>query len=156
MIRKIARPMLAAVFLASGLDALRHPGARADMAGSLLERLGPALGLPDDHELVVRANGAAMLGGGALLATGRMPRLGAAVVATSLVPTTLAAHAFWEQPDPGAQAQQRVQFLKNVGLLGGLLLAVVDTGGKPGLAWRARSARRSAAKKLQSAQESLG
>ena len=35
---------------------------------------------------------------------------------------------------------QRLQFAKNTSILGGLLLAGVDTEGKPGLAWRARRA----------------
>lgn len=156
MIRRIARPLLAATFVASGIDAVQHPAGRASLASGLLEKVGPALGLPDDTELLVRANGAVMLGGGLLLATGRAPRLGAAALAASLVPTTLAGHRFWEQPDPIAKGRERQQFLKNAGLLGGLLLAVVDTEGRPGLAWRARSARRAAAKKLESAQESLG
>ena len=36
------------------------------------------------------------------------------------------------------------------------MLASVDTAGKPGLAWRAEQARKGAAKKIQSAQASLG
>ena len=61
-------------------------------------------------------------------------------MAGSLVPTTLAGHAFWEKSDPKERATHRTQFLKNVGLIGGALLAAVDTDGKPGLAWRARNA----------------
>ena len=42
---------------------------------------------------------------------------------------------------PGeARRNQRQHFLKGIGLLGGLLLAAVDTEGEPGLAWRARQA----------------
>jgi putative oxidoreductase len=33
-----------------------------------------------------------------------------------------------------------VHFFKNVSMLGGLMLAAVDTEGKPGVAWRARRA----------------
>ena len=138
MIRTLARPMLATVFVTSGVDALRHPGARATVAAPLLDRMIPLLGLPDDRELLVRANGEAMLGGGALLATGRLPRLAASVLAGSLVPATLAGHRFWERSDPAARAQDRNHVLKNLGLLGGLLLASVDTEGKPSVAWRAR------------------
>ncbi len=138
MIRKLARPLLAAVFVTSGLDTVRHPGGRARTAAPLLDRLVPMLGLPDDKELLVRANGVAMLAGGAMLATGRVPRAAATILAASLVPTTLAAHAFWEKSDPTTRAQDRVHFLKNLGLLGGLLLASVDTEGKPSVAWRAR------------------
>ena len=34
LVRKIARPMLAAIFVVGGLDALRHPGGRVRKAGS--------------------------------------------------------------------------------------------------------------------------
>ena len=52
----------------------------------------------------------------------------------------VAGHAFWEETDPQARAMQRLQFAKNTSVLGGLLLAGVDTEGRPGLAWRARRA----------------
>ena len=144
LVRRVARPMLAAMFVVGGLDQLKHPGAKADTARPLVEKLAPAVGLPDDTELLVRANGAAMVGAGALLALGRLPRIASTVLAATLVPTTVAAHSFWNEQDPKVRAQQRTQFLKNLGLLGGLLLAAVDTEGKPGLAYRARMVNASA------------
>ena len=102
------------------------------------------IGLPDVRELLVRANGVAMVGGGALLATGHVPRIASTILAGSLVPTTVAAHPFWKESDPQKRAQQKIQFLKNLGLLGGLLLAAVDTAGKPSLAYRAHLASESA------------
>ena len=59
------------------------------------------------------------------------------MLAATVVPTTMSAHLFWKEQDPQVRAQQKVQFLKNLGLLGGLLLAAVDTEGRPGLAYRA-------------------
>ena len=94
----------------------------------------------EDPDLFVRVNGATLVGGGALLATGRMPRLASTLLAASVVPTTAIDHAFWDETNPEKRAQSRSLFLKNVGLLGGLLLASVDTAGKPGLAWRAQHA----------------
>ncbi len=138
VVRRIARPMLASVFVVSGLNALRHPGPMATRAEPLVSSLAEPLGLPNDPELLVRANGATMLAGGSLLALGRIPRISALALAASLVPTTVAGHAFWDDTDPAARAQNRTQFLKNLGLLGGLLLAAVDTEGRPGLAYRAR------------------
>ena len=85
MIRTLARPMLASIFLVSGLETIKRPGARVRAATPLLDRVIPVLGLPDDKELLVRANGAAMLAGGAMLATGRMPRVAAGILAASLV-----------------------------------------------------------------------
>jgi len=136
LVRRVARPMLAAVFVVQGLENLRHPSALRDRVAPLARRLAP-LGLPDDPELLVRANSAAMVGGGVLLAAGRVPRLASLVLAGSMAPTTYVGHPFWAVSDPATRRTQRIQFLKNVGLIGGLLLAAVDTEGRPGLAYRA-------------------
>ena len=141
VVRRIARPMLAAIFVTSGLDALRHPAARAQAAAPLVKMLAGPLNMPDDPEMLVRANGATMLVAGTMLGLGRFPRVAALALASALVPTTYAAHAFWTIEDPAARAQQKVHFLKNVGLLGGVLLASVDTAGKPGLVYRTQHVR---------------
>lgn len=137
LVRRVARPMLAAMFVVGGLDQLKHPGRSVDAAQPLVDTVAPVLGLPDDTELLVRANGATMVGAGSLLALGRLPRIASTLLAATLVPTTIVAHPFWQEQDSSKRAQQRVQFLKNLGLLGGLLLAAVDTEGRPGLAYRA-------------------
>ncbi len=90
--------------------------------------------------MLVKVNAGAMVGAGLLLSTGKLPRLSSVVLAGTLVPTTLAGHRFWEEEDPERKAQQQVHFMKNLGLLGGLILAAVDTEGRPGLAWRAKHA----------------
>ena len=136
LIRRVARPMLATMFVVGGLDQLRHPAKQAAKVAPLAERAAPSLHLPNDPELLVRANGAAMVGGGTLLALGRMPRTAATVLAASLVPTTYVGHPFWAEPDATKRGQQRTAFLRNLAVLGGLLLATVDTEGRPGLAYR--------------------
>ena len=151
VVRRLARPLLAAMFVDGGLDALRHPSARVAKAAPVVHRLAGPLHLPDDPELLIRANGAAIVAAGGMLAVGRLPRLSALVLTASLVPTTMAGHRFWEESDPVAKRQQRVHFLKNVSLLGGTLLAVVDTGGKPGMPWRARRAAKDAARAAHTA-----
>ncbi len=140
LVRRLARPALAVIFVSGGLDALRHPGGRTDAAAPMVEKLAELTGLPNDPELMVRANGATMAFAGLALATGRLPRVAGGLLAASLVPTTYAGHPFWTETDPQARKMQLIQFQKNVGLLGGVLLAAVDTSGKPGLAWRARNA----------------
>ena len=138
--RAIARPLLAAVFVSSGIDTLRSPEARVAKAERLVPKLAGSLPLPDDTEQLVKANAGVQVGAGVLLALGWLPRLAAAALAASLVPTTLAGHPFWEEEDPAARAQQQTQFLKNAGLLGGLVLAMVDTEGRPSIGWRTRRA----------------
>lgn len=139
VIRRLARPMLAAVFVTGGVAALRQPGPRVDIAAPLVGEVAERTGLPDDPELAVRANGALMAIGGFMLATGRFPRVASAILASSLVPTTLVGHAFWNMSGD-EERMHKVQFQKNLGLLGGLVLAAVDTEGKPGLTWRAQNA----------------
>ncbi|MDQ1481959.1 MAG: putative oxidoreductase [Actinomycetota bacterium] len=133
--------MLACIFVTGGLEALLHPANRAKIAAPLVTQMSRTLNVPDDPELIVRANAATMMAAGTMLALGRFPRVAALVLAGTLVPTTYAAHAFWTIQDPDKRTQQKVQFQKNVGLLGGLLLAAVDTAGKPGLVYRTRQAK---------------
>jgi uncharacterized membrane protein YphA (DoxX/SURF4 family) len=140
LVRRIARPLLASVFVITGVDALRNPAPRTARAAHQLEQVPTPESMPDDPDLLVRVNGGVLVAGGALLATGRFPRLASTMLAASIIPTTAVEHAFWEETDPQRKAQSRSLFLKNVGLLGGLLLAAVDTEGRPGLAWRARNA----------------
>lgn len=145
--RLLARPMLATIFVAGGISALRNTEGHAAKAKKVTDKVVPAaqkaapqLPIPTDPATLVRINAGAQLLAAAALATGRAPRLSATVLAASLVPTTLAGHAFWNETDPQARNAQRLQFYKNTSVLGGLLLAAVDTEGRPGLAWRARRA----------------
>lgn len=153
VVRRVARPLLAAMFLDGGLDQLRHPATKVGTVGPLIHQYAPKLGLPDDPEMLVRANGATMVGAGTLLATGRLPRLSALTLAVSLVPTTAAAHRFWEVDDPQQRRAQRLHLMKNLSMLGGLLIAAVDTGGRPGLSWRARHAAKDASRTAKHARK---
>ena len=142
LVRRIARPLLAASFVTGGIDTLRDPGPRAVAADKL--------NLPD-AEKYVKINAGAMVVGGLMLATNRLPRLSAAVLAASLVPTTAAGHRFWEETDPAAKKTQRIHFTKNLGLLGGLILATVDTEGRESIPHRAKRTTRKAATAAASA-----
>ena len=139
--------MLATIFVAGGINALRNTAVHAARAKKVTDKVVPVAQqavpkapIPTDPATLVRINAGAQILAAAALATGRAPRLSATVLAASLVPTTLAGHAFWNETDPQAKSAQRLQFYKNTSVFGGLLLAAVDTEGKPGLAWRARRA----------------
>jgi uncharacterized membrane protein YphA (DoxX/SURF4 family) len=159
LVRTLARPMLASMFVYGGLDALRHPETKAARAGDVAEAVAEALPvpLPDDRVQLVRINGAVQLGAGLLLATGRFPRLAALALAASLAPTTAAGHRFWEADDEQTRSQQRIHFLKNTSMFGGLLLAALDTEGRPSVAWWARRAARRTGDRLhESASRTAG
>lgn len=149
VIRLLARPMLASMFVVGGIDSLIHASGKVpkaekvtDQVPTLAERLAPGLPVPTDPATLVRINGGVQVVAGLALATGRMPRISALVLAASLAPTTYAGHPFWEEKDKAARSAQRTQFFKNLSMMGGLLVASVDTEGKPGVAWRARRAAR--------------
>ncbi|BAH48948.1 DoxX family protein [Rhodococcus opacus] len=150
LVRRIARPLLSAIFISGGIDALRNPAQKAQAAAPLIDKSTEALPgsvtqkIPSDPETLIKINAAVQIGGGVLLATGKAPRLASLALAGSLVPTTVVGHDFWNETDPAKKAAQRTQFLKNVSLLGGLLIAAVDTEGKPSLGWRGRRAARHA------------
>lgn len=139
--------MLASIFVLQGYDTMRRPQRVAPAAEPIAQPLAQRVPfLPDDTEQLVRINGAVQLVAGSLLALGKLPRLSALAIAATLVPTTLAGHRFWEADDDQSKAQQRIHFLKNVSMLGGLLIAAGDTAGQPSLAWRGRHVARSAAR----------
>ena len=125
-LRLAARVLTGSTYVLLGFDALREPGGRVDQAAPVLATIRKVAPLPEDDELVVRANAAVMVAGGTLLALGIAPRLSALALACSLIPTTLAGHSYWAVEDPAVRKQQRIQFHKNMAMLGGLLLAVID------------------------------
>ena len=141
LLRVLGRPMLASMFVAGGLDSVRHPENVTQIAEPVVRPVTDRVPLlPDSTEDCVRLNGAVQVVGGLMLATGRMSRPAALAIALTLVPTTLAAHRFWEEEDPDRKVQQRIHFLKNLSMLGGLLIAADDTGSAPSLIWRGRHA----------------
>lgn len=141
----VARPLLAGVFIYGGLDALRDPEGKAKAADDVAPMIAGALHLPTtDTVTLVRINGGIQTVAGTMLALGKFRRFSALLLAGSLVPTTYAGHRFWEEIDEDRRAQQRIQFLKNAAMLGGLALAATDTGGRPSVPWQARRAARHA------------
>jgi len=127
-IRSLARPMLAATFVLDGVSGLREPGPRVDAVR--------AAGLTEPEKLV-RANAGTMLVSGLCLATGRLPRLSATALAATIVPSTFIRHAFWSESDKQARQSQQLLFFKNLSMLGGLLIAASDTGGRESIPHRA-------------------
>ncbi len=130
-LRPAARVLTGSTYVLLGFDALREPGGRVDQAAEVLAAIRKVAPLPEDDELVVRANAAVMVAAGALLALGRFPRLSALALAGSLVPTTLAGHSYWKVEDPAVRKVQRIQFHRDLAMLGGLLLAVLDEPSRP-------------------------
>jgi len=137
--------MVASIFVIQGFDTFRHPEKVAPRAEPVVRPLSDRFtAVPAKTEDAVRLNGAVQAVAGTLLALGRFPRLSALALAATLVPTTAAGHRYWEAEEDADRNQQRIHFLKNLSMFGGLLIAAADTGGRPSLAWRAQHGARTA------------
>src|SRR3954451_4298608 len=102
--RLIARPMLASIFVVGAAHALKNASLPASKAAPVTDKIVPlvrkaGVPVPEDPETLVRINAGVQIAAGLALATGRAPRLSAALLAATLVPTTAAGHRYWEAGD---------------------------------------------------------
>jgi putative oxidoreductase len=115
------------MFVYGGWDAYQHPESKVKAAEAVTKPLSSAIDVvPDDATALIRLNGAVQIGAGVLLSLGRFRRLAALALIGSIIPTTYAGHRFWEEVDEERRAQQQIHFLKNLGLLGGLVAIATE------------------------------
>ena len=162
-VRLVARPLLASSFIASGIDRLRHAEQTAvqlrptlNKVGSLVPQAAP---VTDNAKLVARIMGATQVGAGLLLGAGKFSRLAALALAGVSGFNALVEYKTADTSTKEARSARRNQLLKNVSLIGAVLLAAVDTNGRPGLAWRAghlvQDTRKSARKQFKRADHAV-
>lgn len=152
MLRHVARALIGAVYVQQGIEVVRHPEGPARTAQPYVARLAGSTPVPDDPVLVVRAGGVAMVAGGVGLATNTAPRLVASLLTIVTAVMTFVRHPVRHLGVSGLRGPEGARLLADLGLLGGVVLAALDTEGRPGVTWRARhgsqravtSARRSA------------
>lgn len=147
LLRFVARSMLASYFVVNGVKALRHPEDFAPAAEPVAEKVLPLVNasipdsvrdyLPKDTAGFVRCNGALQIAGGLSLATGFGRRIGAGILAVTMLPHVATANPL--KVRGGDRSTVASQLSKNVALLGGVLLAAQDTEGKPNLVWKLRT-----------------
>lgn len=77
--------------------------------------------------LTVPLGSTALLGGALSILFGVYPLLGGLAIVGFLVPVTILMHDFWNADGQTAE-NERIHFLKNVGLLGGTLIIIALTG----------------------------
>jgi putative oxidoreductase len=108
----VGRILLAALFIVSGFGKISgYDGTAGYMAAKGLPMVNVLLPLTIALEL----------GGGILLAVGFKARWIALLFFLFLIPTTFIFHAFWGI-DPKEAATQQINFLKNVSIMGGMLM----------------------------------
>ncbi|CNG47573.1 DoxX family protein [Mycobacterium tuberculosis] len=143
----LARPMVAAPYIMTGLDAIRDPRERAEQVGPAVKPVADRLDwMPKDPETLVRIEGALSLGTGALLLTGRFRRLTTLLLAAQLIPALATEHRYWAESDPERRANERSHLLKNAALFGALLMSATEPRRPPRTAELRRAMRESQVK----------
>ncbi|PKQ32780.1 MAG: hypothetical protein CVT62_01630 [Actinobacteria bacterium HGW-Actinobacteria-2] len=150
LLRFTARTLLASYFVINGIKAVRNPHDFAESAQPVVDKVLPPLKsvlpeeaagfLPRDAIGVARYCGIAQIVGGIGLATGAGRRMSAGLLAATMVPQLMTNNPI------KAAADDRAKFGADAALLGGVVLAALDTEGEPGLAWRFRAYRQLTAK----------
>ena len=150
--RVIARPLIASSFVFSGVDRLRNAGTTAPQLKPVLAGVSKvvpsAASVTSNEKLVGQVLGATQVGAALLLGIGRFSRVAALLLTVTATVNTLVDYRSADASTAEGKKARRSQLLKNLSLIGAVLLAAVDTNGRPGLAWRAghlaSGARRSA------------
>src|SRR5262245_53177706 len=115
----VGRIFLALIFVVSGVGKITgYAGTATYMASK---------GLPM-VDLLLPLTIAVELGGGLLLAVGWKARWAAAALVLFLIPTTLIFHQFWGI-DPKLVQMQKIHFLKNFAIMGGMLMVLAIGAG---------------------------
>src|ERR1700722_17856038 len=156
LLRRIARPLLSVAFIGQGVESLLNPKSAAEAAAPAVDGLqalpdSVARSLPNDPQTFAQVTAAVQIGGGLLLATGKLPRVASAVLAVTVLPANFGTYSFWNESDPERKAELRRGFLKDLSLVGGLMIASADTAGKPSLGWRGRRAAERLSERVSSA-----
>ena|ERR1700757_661297 len=108
----LGRVLLSIIFILSGLGKLAHfHDTAAMMAGKGIPLATVALAIT----LLIE------IGGGLMVLTGFKAQYAALVIVVWLIPVTLVFHNFWAAP-AAQQMEQQINFLKNVAIMGGLLV----------------------------------
>lgn len=72
--------------------------------------------------MAVMVSGAMILVGGASIVLGILPRIGALLIIGFLFPVSVNMHNFWKIEDPQQKMLEKVNFTKNMALLGAALM----------------------------------
>lgn len=112
----LGRILFGGFFVISGIRHFQHLPMMASFTGQK--------GMPAP-KLAVIVSGLLILLGGLSILLGIRPTWGVLAVTLFMVPVTLIMHNYWADTDPFAKQMNQVNFLKNVGLLGGAWMLVM-------------------------------
>jgi putative oxidoreductase len=114
LIRTASRFLLSGIFVYSGYTMFTNAERYAKQAAAAVPML-------PEEPMLAQAHGVTMAVAGSTFALGILPKLSARILALTLITNTYIGHQFWKAK-PEDRRPQVIHFLKNAGLLGGLLL----------------------------------
>lgn len=116
----LGRIMFSSMFIFSAIGHLKDLEHTAKMAASA--------GAPFPKLLSFLASLLALLGG-LSVAFGYRVEIGAVLLLLFLLPVTFMVHRFWEQSEPMQATNHLAHFMKNIGLIGGILFILYSGSG---------------------------
>lgn len=121
LVAVIGRACLGAIFLMSAV------GNKVPNFSQVAEMMG-GVGIPQPKVMLAGAI-VFLIAGSVSIILGYKGRIGAALLLVFLVLATYFFHAFWSLSDPQAQQDQMIQFMKNLALIGAMLLIIANGTG---------------------------
>ncbi len=109
----LGRILIAALFVPAGIHKI------TGFAGTSAYMASKGLPMPD---LLLVLTIIIELGGGLMILLGWRAREAALVIALFLIPVTVVFHGFWGVEDAATQAKEQIIFMKNLAIMGGLLM----------------------------------
>jgi putative oxidoreductase len=117
----LARILIAALFLSACIGKLTEPAGFAAYLASD--------GLPNTPVLAILAGLVELVGGLSIL-FGFKARWGALLLVAFVIVATAIAHRFWVAADPTVHMNQQIHFMKNLAIIGGLLILYAHGPGR--------------------------
>lgn len=112
----LGRILYGGFFIVGGLNHFSHLGM---MSGFVASKGVPA------GKVAIIISGLLIIIGGASIVLGCRPEIGVLCIVVFLVPVTFMMHASWQEADAMQQMNQRVNFQKNLALLGAALMILI-------------------------------
>lgn len=151
VLRAIGTLLLVAIFLPSLIHHATTAEAMIPQTEAALSRLlGHTVGR-EMAEVIYWASSALLLGGPLLVMGLFLPvlrKLGAGLLFVFLAGVTPTMHDFWAKTEQGEQQAHMVHFLKNLSLMGALLLILAEPAATPARSGSRTTTRRTQQKKL--------
>jgi len=117
----IGRVCIAFIFIYDAVDSIWYfKETKAKMA---------SYGLTWQPDLLLIGGIFLLLSGGVLILIGYRSSFGAVLLLLYWVPVTFIVHSFWNDPEP-VRRLQAILFMKNVAIIGGLLMVLVNGSGR--------------------------